>query len=69
MASLGCILWKIALVLPVLGLLYLVVRCPCKTVLCCHVKEVWLLIFILVVMIVANNGFRFWDNSCGGTAH
>ena len=64
MASIGCVVWKVLMVLPILGLLFLVVKCPCKRVLCCHLREVWLLIGVLVLMIVANNGFKFWDNSC-----
>lgn len=66
MSSVECLLWKVILIIPLLALFFLVVKCPCTTVLCCHLKEVWFLIGFIILLVLLNNGFKFTDKSCGG---
>jgi hypothetical protein len=64
MASISCVFWKAALAIPLLALLFLVVKCPCKKVLCCHLRETWLLIALFIGLVVLINGFKLFDGSC-----
>lgn len=48
---------KIVLSLPIVAIFYLVLLCPCKGVLKCHVTQTYALVALFVALVIAENGF------------
>lgn len=47
-----------------LYLFWLIVQCPCKRLLCCHLPNAWITLAVLVGVVLAVNGLRWSDARC-----
>jgi len=47
-----------------LFIFYLVIQCPCKRILCCHLPQFWIALFVILAVVFLDNGFRFHDARC-----
>ena len=60
----GLLISKLIAGTATLFLFWLIVQCPCKRLLCCHLPNVWVTLAVLVGTIVFVNGFQWSDASC-----
>lgn len=47
-----------------LYIIYLVVVCPCDTVLCCHLGQFWIAIAIFFALVFYENGWKTFSMEC-----
>jgi len=45
-------------------MLYLVLMCPCKRLLCCHLGSFYIALALLMAVVLSENGFKVVDPSC-----
>ena len=60
----GLLISKLIAGTATLFLFWLIVQCPCKRLLCCHLPNVWVTLAVFVGTIVFVNGFQWSDASC-----